>query len=782
MNNVQRKNAHENPPKKGIITNEQLISVLEIIAYSVCGFLYSRGTIFGQFAPLGIAFAAAVPRKGLMFVACAVIASTIFPTTAGQQLRYLTAITAVVGARWAIGSIKKIANNKLSAPIAVFSVLMITGFFLKSRELIISDIVLIISESIIAASATFFMKEATVLLEYKNRAKLKEITPAQTAYIIIASGLLITCASSIQFEGMSPARAVAVTAVLIASYIYKEKGGSIAGIAAGISISLAGDSLMFFGGAYAFGGLMAGVFSHVGKIAAGLAFLMASAVSGVITGGGEQVIAGIYEIIIGCLVFICIPRSKMNKFIKTTEKVIQKEKIPINDMAFRQAVSIKLRTAAIAVEEVSNAVEKVSKSIAAINGEKQKSLSFLVKEKLCLQCQYYKICHESGDNNISELLTNTEHILKENGILTTQILPMRLSKKCQKPSELTAAFNSIYDEQLYRSSADRKITEMREMMADQLKGLSGLLADLCINVNKNEKYNGELSQKVTEVISKMGINIDEACCIFDSTGRISISVYTLSEINMNDNQLDKLSEKLSLAVGKKLERPQITTYDNTTVMLFREKTEFKMKIGAAQHTYKDGKLCGDAYKYFNDGSENSIFVISDGMGTGPYAALDGELTSGILTRLIKAGFRYDSALKIINSAMLLKSGDESLATIDLANINLETGKLDILKAGAPPTLIRREGKIERINCSSLPVGILNDVSFEKNSVTMKKGDILLMFSDGALGGGTQWLEQELLCFVGDDVQMLAERIVRESKNHRMDGRDDDVTVIAAMVA
>ena len=30
--------------------------------------------------------------------------------------------------------------------------------------------------------------------------------------------------------------------------------------------------------------------------------------------------------------------------------------------------------------------------------------------------------------------------------------------------------------------------------------------------------------------------------------------------------------------------------------------------------------------------------------------------------------------------------------------------------------------------------------------------------------------------------MLAERIVRESKNHRMDGRDDDVTVIAAMVA
>ena len=170
------------------------------------------------------------------------------------------------------------------------------------------------------------------------------------------------------------------------------------------------------------------------------------------------------------------------------------------------------------------------------------------------------------------------------------------------------------------------------------------------------------------------------------------------------------------------------------------------------------------------------------MGTGPYAALDGELTSGILTRLIKAGFRYDSALKIINSAMLLKSGDESLATIDLANINLETGKLDILKAGAPPTLIRREGKIERINCSSLPVGILNDVSFEKNSVTMKKGDILLMFSDGALGGGTQWLEQELLCFAGDDVQMLAERIVRESKNHRMDGRDDDVTVIAAMVA
>ena len=58
-------------------------------------------------------------------------------------------------------------------------------------------------------------------------------------------------------------------------------------------------------------------------------------------------------------------------------------------------------------------------------------------------------------------------------------------------------------------------------------------------------------------------------------------------------------------------------------------------------------------------------ILSDGMGTGPRAALDSAMASGLMARLVKAGFGFQSALRLVNSSLLLKSRDESLATLDI---------------------------------------------------------------------------------------------------------------------
>ncbi len=56
-------------------------------------------------------------------------------------------------------------------------------------------------------------------------------------------------------------------------------------------------------------------------------------------------------------------------------------------------------------------------------------------------------------------------------------------------------------------------------------------------------------------------------------------------------------------------------------------------------------------------------LISDGMGCGGRAAVDGAMASNLMSKLLKAGFGIDCSLKIVNSAMLFKSTDESLATL-----------------------------------------------------------------------------------------------------------------------
>ena len=89
---------------------------------------------------------------------------------------------------------------------------------------------------------------------------------------------------------------------------------------------------------------------------------------------------------------------------------------------------------------------------------------------------------------------------------------------------------------------------------------------------------------------------------------------------------------------------------------------------------------GDTFRCFFAGRGRFVMVLSDGMGTGGSAAVDSAMTADLLRRLIEAGVGCDAALKIVNSALLLKSGEETLATADVAEIDLYTGRARFYKA------------------------------------------------------------------------------------------------------
>ena len=174
-------------------------------------------------------------------------------------------------------------------------------------------------------------------------------------------------------------------------------------------------------------------------------------------------------------------------------------------------------------------------------------------------------------------------------------------------------------------------------------------------------------------------------------------------------------------------------------------------------------------------------ILSDGMGTGGRAAVDGAMASGLMSRLIKAGFGYDCSLRILNSSMLFKSTDESLATVDIASIDLFTGQVELYKAGAAPTLIRRSGRTGKAESTSLPAGILREIGFDKATVKCKIGDIVVIMSDGAACEGTDWIKGEIESWSNGTAEELAERICEGAKRRRSDNHQDDITVMTAIL-
>ena len=59
------------------------------------------------------------------------------------------------------------------------------------------------------------------------------------------------------------------------------------------------------------------------------------------------------------------------------------------------------------------------------------------------------------------------------------------------------------------------------------------------------------------------------------------------------------------------------------------------------------------------------------------------------------------------------------------------------------------GRVSRIEKSSLPVGILRDIHFERSTDTLTDGDILLLLSDGEVSEGVAWVEEALRDYDAD---------------------------------
>ena len=175
-------------------------------------------------------------------------------------------------------------------------------------------------------------------------------------------------------------------------------------------------------------------------------------------------------------------------------------------------------------------------------------------------------------------------------------------------------------------------------------------------------------------------------------------------------------------------------------------------------------------------------ILSDGMGSGSRAAVDSSMASSLTSQLIQAGFDYDTALNIVNSSLLVKSGEETLATLDITTFDLFTGKTEFLKAGAAPTFIKRAGHIGRIEAKSMPVGILRGAEFEHHSLTLNAGDLVVMVSDGFTATGNDWVLSEIELFSEKlGPQALAKQIANEAKRRRIDGHEDDITVLVGAI-
>ena len=150
--------------------------------------------------------------------------------------------------------------------------------------------------------------------------------------------------------------------------------------------------------------------------------------------------------------------------------------------------------------------------------------------------------------------------------------------------------------------------------------------------------------------------------------------------------LDDWLEKLSAVVGVRLCLPNELP-DGCSCMTLLEAEPLAVSVGIAALKKRGEKVSGDRGSYFKTDSGVLCVILSDGMGTGSEAAKESAEIVGILEKFLRSGADPAVAMKLLNSVMLLRGGDDSwgYATVDLMCVDLFSGETCFYKYGAAPS-------------------------------------------------------------------------------------------------
>lgn len=285
-------------------------TVITNIVYFVSGVLVSKGAMLGNLSPFGASFAAAVPKKYLLSALAGTGLGYIL-LTPSDSFRYIAVVVAIGGIRWLTSDIKRVKNSALFAPLVAFLPILATGIvltFVSTSTL--SSLTDCIIEAVLAGTAAYFFS-STVRLSTERRS-IATFSQQETASLVLTGCVLMLSFGSVAIEGISVGRILAVLVTLLCARYGGVAGGSVCGIATGAIFSIASRNQGFICGGYAFGGLMAGLFSTVGKFACVIAFMISDAVMCLAFSDRVALAEVLIESFTASVIFMILPKEVGN--------------------------------------------------------------------------------------------------------------------------------------------------------------------------------------------------------------------------------------------------------------------------------------------------------------------------------------------------------------------------------------------------------------------------------------------------------------------------------------
>lgn len=756
----------------------------QIIKYAFASFLKQGAAALGGFfasaasfiglAPFGIALSAAV------FPAC--IPACILGCAAGYlyiygatllTLRYIAA-AAVSGiiSYFFKRSFRRGYHRWFSAASGFFSTFA-TGLIISlSVTLAADEIILYAAEGAAAGIAAWFFD---IILNIDPSKKFAaRLTGTETAGVLVVFGIMLLSLNSFNIYNFSPSVIFGSYAVLVCSTFGGDKYGALSGILAGIVLGFSG-SAGFVTGGVSLGGLLSGIFSKCNRFISSVIFLIAVSLTAFSADDWVSASYIIYDVGIACLLFILTPKRLKN--IYTGVFSVSADGVFLSGQ--RNVLKMRLHTASDGLNEVASVVKAVGGIYRRRIVPNQDKIYENVCAAVCSECENYEQCCTENYGITRGWFEKIADNLKL-GVDAEKEFPGYFMNTCTNPEKIVRTLSVQLEKYSNAMREVAKTGETVNIVADQFSGVSDFLSEMSDTIDSSEEYEPNLSELVTELLKNdMDLPVI-SCGVFRTADRhIYCEMSFSARVRIKG---DTVAKKIGEAIDVHFEKPVIHKLsDGTKCVCMCEKTKYRAVWGSNQISVDGGEWCGDTFDSFYDGKGRFYMILSDGMGTGKKAAADSVMCCSLATGMLRSGFPIDAIIRMINAAMLVRSGEESLATLDIAEVNLYNGSVCFYKAGAGFSIAMKHMKMLKIEKPSLPVGILRQIEFEKVGLQLRDGDAIVLMTDGVTREAVSMWRDILKAAPNYEGNELADKLSRTAHLNMPKDSADDITVLTAAI-
>ena len=558
------------------------------------------------------------------------------------------------------------------------------------------------------------------------------------------------------------------------SYKFRYAGGALCGALGAFGIALTSSEYIAGALVVCIAGMSAALFTRLGKYTQMAGFVLVTGLFVAFSGINNYTFAEINSVIAGAIIFLFIP-------VDSITMRFRRESIPRGGAEISEIFARRLKLTGEAMGDVRSAIEKTAQILDRAGSKDVSWVYNTACGDVCRRCRHNMTCWGSEFDETVRIMRDLTSILQKGKHIKAEHLYGPLAYRCGKRELLANALNVQYGEYTAINTANRKIAQMRTILLSQISATQTMMLKMSGEFGSSSDFDRSLAAAVENVLFESGISEPKAAVTFNAGGfsgenRMAVEAYGKGKIRCD---AERLCDLLSSALRREFDLPEIIHNNGEFYLTMFERAAFTIEYGVFQMSRGNEKNCGDYFESFIDKKGFAYIILSDGMGSGGRARIDSAFACGMLTKLLRAGVDISAAIEIINNSLLVKSADESFATLDVCRIDLYSGSVELFKAGSAPTYISCNRKVVKANGKGLPVGINHRPVYERQSFTIGNSDLIIMASDGA-ELSERWLEHELLKaeWGKEDMNSFAQTIATAAKFSSGKEREDDISVIA----